>query len=53
MPRPFLRNIAALALMLAVAGVVISCGGRKANIPSLPIPNIAGPWQFITVSTGR
>jgi hypothetical protein len=50
MPRPFLQNIAALALMLAGGGVVISCGGGKANIPSLPIPNIAGPWQFVTVS---
>jgi len=49
MPRLFLRNIAALALVLAAGGVIISCGS-KAKIPAQPIPNIAGPWQFITVS---
>ncbi len=50
MPRPFLQNIAALVLMLVFGSVVISCGSGKAKTPLLPIPNIAGPWQFITVS---
>ena len=36
------------ALLLAIAAALVACSGH--TIPQSPIPNIAGPWEFIAVS---
>lgn len=50
MLRPIARNLAALMAPLVLGGVLISCGGNKSHIPAQPVPNVAGPWEFIAIS---
>jgi hypothetical protein len=38
--------------LLVVCGTLISCGGSNlSSLPGQPIPNIAGPWEFIASSS--
>ena len=36
--------------LLILAAILVSCGGRS-SIPASPVPNVAGSWEFIAVSS--
>jgi hypothetical protein len=44
-----MRRMVVSALLLALVTTLISCSSSK--IPDAPMPNIAGPWEFIATST--
>jgi len=44
-----IRILTPLAL-LVLGGILVNCGGRS-SIPASPVPNIAGAWEFIAVSS--
>jgi hypothetical protein len=44
-------KLIAWLVLLAVCGILISCGGNKSSITGQPIPNIAGSWEFIAFSS--
>jgi hypothetical protein len=41
----------ALLTLLVMGGVLVSCGGNSSSIPTQTIPNIAGAWEFIAISS--
>ncbi len=43
------KAIACFALLISIAATV-SCAGNSKSIPTPPISNIAGPWEFIAMS---
>jgi hypothetical protein len=43
------KAIACLALLISIAATV-SCAGNSKSIPTPPVPNVAGPWEFIAMS---
>ncbi|MFZ1010222.1 MAG: hypothetical protein WAN65_25520 [Candidatus Sulfotelmatobacter sp.] len=45
-----MRRIVVSALSLAVAALFTSCSSSS-KIPDAPMPNVAGPWEFIASST--
>jgi hypothetical protein len=36
---------------IAIGAVLVSCGGHSSSIPSQTTANVAGPWEFIAVSS--
>ena len=57
MPRPAKPRLASTCFVLlgliVIGGVLVSCGGSKSAPPTQVIPNIAGSWEFIAISSGR
>jgi hypothetical protein len=45
-----MRRVVFSAMLLALAASLISCSSSS-GIPNAPMPNIAGPWEFIATST--
>jgi len=43
-----MKFVAAIALLF-LGGVLVSCG--KGTVPPQPIPSLAGPWEFIAISS--
>jgi hypothetical protein len=51
MSRLVFPNPIACIVLVAVCGILISCGSNQSSVTGQPIPNIAGPWEFIAFSS--
>ena len=47
----FVAKAVAFIPLILLCGILLSCGGNKSSITAPPIPNIAGPWEFIAISS--
>ncbi|HYM75056.1 MAG TPA: hypothetical protein VE377_03685 [Candidatus Dormibacteraeota bacterium] len=44
-------RITALFTLVVMGGALVSCGGNRLSIPAQTIPNIAGSWEFVAISS--